>query len=200
MDLAAIAALIIHYRYWILFPLACFEGPLVAIVIGFLVSLGYFDFFAAYVVMLFGDIVPDTLYYYLGRYGKRTALIKRYGHKIGINDDRAEKVRTLWNTHGLKTMWMGKLAYGLSIPFLVSAGFIGMPLRRFLLYAIPVTMFQYGVLMALGYYFGNSYGVIASSFTDIQFLLAGLALAGACYYGFTLFMQKRLLRQGEIQE
>ena len=195
MSFGWVVPLIIHYRYWILFPLACFEGPIVAIIIGFLTSLGYFDAMAAYAVMIFGDIVPDTAYFYIGRYGKRESLIKRYGHKVGLTEARFEKILGLWKTHPIKTMVIGKLAYGLSIPVLISAGLASVPPYLFYLYAVPVTFFQYGVLMYLGYTFGASYGFVATSFTDIQIALVALVIIGGCYYGFTVLMRRRLLRE-----
>ena len=187
--------LIIQYRYWALFPLACFEGPLVALIVGFLASLGYFDLLPAYIIMLFGDIIPDSFYYYLGRFGKRTSLIKRYGIKIGIRDEHAEHIARLWRDHPLRTMWTGKLAYGLAIPFLISAGLVGMPFKRFIAFAIPVTLFQYGILMILGYYFGNSLGVIARSFTGIGIAIGVLLVATIIYYAFRFVMRDKVLRE-----
>jgi len=199
MDFAGLTHLLIAYRYWLLFPLACIEGPLVALVAGVLIALGYFNPLLAYVILLFGDLIPDTIYYFIGRYGGWKSLIKRYGSKIGITDEHTEKVSILWKTHGVRTMWMGKLSYGLSIPFLISAGLVGMPLKRFLQYAIPVTLFQYGVLMALGYYLGNFYALIAESVFGLELLIAGVALAFAGYYIFTVFMKKKVQREQALQ-
>src|SRR5579859_2852137 len=69
--------LILVYRYWILFPLACFEGPITGFIIGTLVALGYFNVFAAYFLLVMGDIIPDTAYYLLGRYGEKGTFVKK---------------------------------------------------------------------------------------------------------------------------
>ena len=65
MDLAAIILLLEQYRYFILFPLACFEGPMVAFVAGTLIPLGYFSPLPLFAVLVLADVIPDISYYFL---------------------------------------------------------------------------------------------------------------------------------------
>src|SRR3989338_9998595 len=123
MNFAHIVGLIIQYRYFILFPLAALEGPVVAFAVGFLVSLGYFNPLLSYSILLLGDLIPDSICYYIGRHGERRALISRYGLKIGITEERFAVIKHLWHEHGFKTMFFSKLAYGFSTIFLIAAGF-----------------------------------------------------------------------------
>jgi len=67
---------LLQYRYLALFPLACIEGPILALVVGFMVHLGYFSFIPAYFIMVLGDFVPDSVYYFIGRFGDKEKLIK----------------------------------------------------------------------------------------------------------------------------
>ncbi|MDP3935351.1 MAG: hypothetical protein Q8Q46_04010, partial [Candidatus Giovannonibacteria bacterium] len=117
MNLETITQLLIQYRYLILFPLAAFEGPIVAFVVGILVAAGYFNPFIAYAILLFGDIIPDSIYYFIGRHGERKTFVARYGAKVGITEERFGVIKKLWHHHGFKTMFVSKLAYGLSTPF-----------------------------------------------------------------------------------
>jgi len=144
--------LLTKYGYYILFPLAAIEGPIVSLAVGFLIYLGYFQFLPAYTLLLLGDLIPDTIYYYVGRFGNKRKIIEKYGSHLNL-------IEKLWQEHGKKTMFLSKLAYGLSIPFLISAGLVKMPFRRFIFYAFPVTLFQYGVIMMLGYFLGHSYQI-----------------------------------------
>ena len=195
MSIDTLIHLIETYRYWILFPIACFEGPLTAFIIGMLVALGYFNIFGAYAVMVFGDIVPDTLYYLLGRYGEQKSLIKRYFGKVGVKEEDFAVIRNLWQNHGGKTMFFSKLAYGLSTPFLISAGLVGMKMRKFFEYALPITFLQYGILMALGYYFSNSFGTVSGIVEHIQYVFAAVIVVGIGYYFLARYMRGRLLKQ-----
>lgn len=144
--------LLTKYGYFILFPLAAIEGPIVSLVVGFLIYLGYLKFLPAYTILLLGDLIPDTVYYYIGRFGKRRKIMEKYGSRLNL-------IEKLWREHGRKTMFLSKLAYGLSIPFLISAGLVKMPYRKFISYAFPVTLFQYGVIMIIGYSLGHSYQI-----------------------------------------
>ena len=188
--------LIEQYRYWVLFPLAVFEGPVVSFVVGTLVALGYFDPYIALGVLILGDLIPDTGYYFLGRWGAGTALAKKYMAKLGS----MEIVRRLWHEHGGKTMFFSKLAYGLSTAFLVSAGLVQMPLRRFLRYALPITIIQYSALMFLGYHFGNSFGTVTNILDHIQIVIAAVIIVAIGYYFLTRYMRTRLLKEEEEEE
>ncbi len=142
--------LLTKYGYFILFPLAAIEGPIVSLVVGFLIYLGYLKFLPAYAILLLGDLIPDTVYYYIGRFGNKRKIMEKYGSRLNL-------VEKLWREHGRKTMFFSKLAYGLSGLFLISAGLVKMPFRKFISYAFPVTLFQYGVIMTIGYFLGHSY-------------------------------------------
>ncbi len=192
--------LVVHYRYAILFPLAFFEGPIVSFVAGMLIARGYFNVPLAYGILILGDLIPDTAYYLFGRYGERKTLISRYAAKIGIKENHFGAIRKLWHDHPGKTMFFSKLAYGLSTPFLISAGVVGMPLKKFLSYALPVTLVQYALLMALGYYFGGSFNIIAQSFKDIQIIIVAIIAVAFAYYLLQRYMRTKLLEEEKNEE
>ena len=60
--------LLFTYSYLILFPLVVVEGPIVTIIAGFLVSLGFMDFIPTYLTIVSGDLVGDFVYYSAGRW------------------------------------------------------------------------------------------------------------------------------------
>ena len=104
--------------------MAVLEGPLVSLAAGFLVYLGYFQFFSAYGILLLGDIIPDVICYYIGRFGNKKKLIEKHSSGSGFILRNLPLVRNLWQNHGKKTMFLSKLAYSLSIPFLINACFL----------------------------------------------------------------------------
>ena len=142
-----IVALLIQYRYLLLFPLVVVEGPVVALVAGFLVFLGHLAFWPTLAILLIADLTSDTVYYLIGRFGNQQRLVKKYGS--GLN--------SIWQKHPKKMMFFGKLAYGLSVPLIVSAGVAKIPPGRFFLSALPATVLQYGGLLVISYYLGQSY-------------------------------------------
>lgn len=195
MNSSEIIQLLIHYRYIILFPLAAFEGPVISFIVGILVAAGYFNPFAAYIILLFGDFVPDSIYYFIGKYGEKKSLLARYGHKFGLTEERFDVIRHLWRHHSFKTMFMSKLAYGLSTPFLVTAGLAGVPPKKFYSYVLPVTFFQYAALMALGYYFGGSYALISKYVKYAQEFMAVLFILFVTgYFFFAVSLKKKIIK------
>jgi len=200
MPLDAITQLVMQYRYWILFPLAFMEGPILAFVLGSLSALGYFSILPSFVILLIGDLVPDTAYYLLGRYGERKTFISRYAKKIGIDAEHFEAVRRLWSKHPAKTTFLTKFAYGLSTPLLVSAGVIGMPLHRFLRYTVSISIIQYGVLLALGYNFGRSFALVSGTLEVVQLVAAGVAAVAVAYYFLMRYMRRKFMEEKAREE
>jgi len=187
--------LILTYRYVILFPLACFEGPVLALVVGFLIHSGYFAILPAYLLMCSGDFFPDIFYFYLGRFGQRRNILERYGARSKFITNNFPLIEKLWSDHGFKMMFLSKLAYGLSTPLLISAGLTKMTLRRFVSYAFPITFLQYGIILTLGYYLGSSYALVAN---DIK--LVGLFFALALIIFIVVYVLIQRYAQREIKE
>jgi membrane protein DedA with SNARE-associated domain len=186
--------LILQYKYFILFPLACFEGPMIAFIVGSLAALGYFDPLAAFLVLILGDVIPDNAYYFFGRLGEKKTLVTRYASKIGITPEHFDIVKKLWFKYPIKTMLLSKFAYGLSTPLLISAGIVNMPFRLFLTYSFILSCMQYSVLLALGYYASSSLGAVTRTFEGIQFLAAGVIAIAVFYYFLTRYMRSKLLQ------
>lgn len=197
----ALVALILQYRYLILFPLACVEGPMLGFIVGILVSLDYFNPFGALLVLVLGDIIPDITYYFIGRFGKSRSLLEKWGPHIGITPDRADLVRNMWFNHTGKTMLITKFAFGLSTPLLITAGLIHLPFNRFWKYSVPLSLLQYSVLLSLGYFFGGSFAKVESGFLRVQIIVAAVAVLFVVYYLVTSQVKKRFLaEQKEEQE
>ncbi|MEK7156270.1 MAG: hypothetical protein AAB790_00475 [Patescibacteria group bacterium] len=196
MSVESITPLIIEYRYWILVPLSIVEGPIVAFVAGTLAATGYFNIYALGVFFFVRDMVMDALYYALGHFGGRTILAQRLLHRIGIRQNHLEEVRTLWERRPGVTMFLGKLSYGIASSFIVVAGMVRMPLGKFFGWGALAAVAQYGVLLLLGYFFGNTLGggaVIV--FERAQYVLAAIGLVAAIYYIGSRYARKRLMSE-----
>ena len=173
---------------------------MVALVVGFLISLGYLSFIPAYLILVLGDIIPDSIYYYLGRFGNERALVKKYFSGEGFLAGHLQAVEKLWHHHGGKTMFFSKLAYGLSTPFLISAGLAKLPVKKFFTYALPVTFGQYLVLLTIGYFFGSSYQKFADYFTSFGLIIAGLGILIVLYLLFSRYARREIIKLEEGEE
>ena len=192
-----VTALIIQYKYWMLILLAFIEGPVVAFTAGLLSSLGYFNPWVVLAIMIGKDMAVDGVCYAVGYWGNETRLIHRYSSKIGVREEHWKAVEGLWEKSPWRTMFISKLSYGLSLPFLISAGLTRISYKRYWLYAAEIALLQYGVLMALGYFFGNSVSFVKDAVNLLQIGIAAVALFVVAYYLFSSYMRRRTMKNNE---
>ena len=195
MDLAAVVALLEQYRYFILFPIACFEGPMVGFIAGTLIPLGYFSLLPLIVTLVLADVIPDISYYFFGRWGKEKSLVEKIGPKLRITPEHFEMVRDIWHRHPFKTMAVTKFAYGLSTPLLISAGLVHLPFQTFWKYSTILAFFQYSVLVGLGYFFGEYFATVESTMVRIEILIAAVAVVFAGYYFITRKVRSQFFKK-----
>lgn len=181
-----------HYGYFVLFPIAAIEGPVITIIAGFLVGQGEFNFWAAYAVVIAGDLAGDLWHYYLGRWGKKKPFGKVW-RWLGITEERVRQVEGHFKKHSGKTLLIGKFAHGVGGVGLVAAGFAEMPLARFLWWNFLGTLAKSLILIGVGYEFGQSYNRIGKylDYTAIIAIVLGLVL------GISYFVLARLSRKME---
>jgi membrane-associated protein len=183
--------LILDYRYWIIFPLACLEGPLVAFVVGALAARDLFDIESAFGLLMLGDLVPDLACFLIGRRAARSGSFGRW-LKRGRIGRSTQVVSALWREHGVKTMVISKLSYGLSIPCLISAGLAGLPIWKLASYAIPVSLLQYAAFLTLGYFLGSHLREVASISQYAQLIAAAVVLLGILHVVVGSWLNRRL--------
>ena len=145
------------YKYLALFPLACIEGPILALAVGFMIHFGYLSIVPAFFIMILGDFIPDSIYYFIGNFGNKEKLLKRFDTKSKLVSRHFAYIENAWEKHPWKTMFICKLAYGLSTPLLILGGLVRISYFKFIYKSVVVTILNYGILMILGYYLGKSY-------------------------------------------
>lgn len=190
MDTAAVMEILLTYRYWVLLPLAIVEGPMLAFICGILVSLGILSVPITLVILVIGDIIPDTVFYTLGRFWSDRPFVKRLALRIGVTDDHFADAQRLWREHPGKTMLMSKFAYGISSAFLFMAGLMRMTIIRFYGYSISISIAHYIVIMFVGYYFGASLMSAGEIVRIIEYGIAGLAVLISAYVTVMWYMRR----------
>ncbi len=188
-SLQKILELIIAYRYAVIFPIAVVEGPIISIISGFLASSGYLNVYFVYPLLVFADLVGDTLYYAIGYFGGNF-FIKRWGWFLNIDSSKLLKVEHHFKNHGGKWLFFGK-AQGIGTPILVAAGVIKMPYPKFLWINFVVTIFKSLILVIIGYYFGKAYVIINDYFNKIA-LLSLLAISIVVMIVYSANRQKNI--------
>ena len=186
MHLESLTRALIHYRYWILIPLALIEGPIVAFVVGTLSSRGYFNPYAAFAIFVAKDTFVDGVYYYLGRFAGEKRFVTRLLTRAHVTSEELQHVRCLWERAGWRTTFVGKVSFGLAPIFLVVAGIVAFPAPLFFRYAVGVALAQYAVLLVLGFYLGHAIGAVSQAIRLIQYVGVGAAVI------VIIYVQRRL--------
>ncbi|HEY9583966.1 MAG TPA: DedA family protein [Candidatus Paceibacterota bacterium] len=150
------AALILAYKYYIIFPLAVFEGPILAAVAGFFITTGYLNFIPVYLIVILGDVIGDLLMYGLGRFGRKI-LLGRVGRIFKITEEKLEQAKEYFNLHQKKAIVFSKLVHGIGAAGLIAAGSLKISYWRFMKICLIVSFFQSAFLIGLGVLFGKAY-------------------------------------------
>jgi len=190
MVLQQILLLLTAYKYVFLFPAAFVEGPIVTVIAGFLSSLGIFNIFIAYAIVVAGDIVGDIMHYAFGYYGGQR-FVKRWGRFLGVTSERVEQLEKHFEKHTGKTLIIGKLTQVVGAVVLVAAGMARVPFRKFVWYNFISTLPKSLILLLIGYYSGESY-VKISSYLD--YTAIGTVVAAVIFI-VIYFMIRRLSKK-----
>ena len=159
LDAVNILNILSHYGYAIIFPIAVLEGPIVSILAGLLVSLGKLNFTLVFLIVIIGDVVGDTMYYSLGRWGEK--LVRKHGFHIGITEDRLEQTKKFFEEKHHKAVAISKLTHGIGFVGLIVAGILKIPFPKYIKACFIVTFIQALVLITIGVLFGHAYIQIA---------------------------------------
>ncbi len=161
MSLDGVLHLLSMYGYVILFPLAVGEGPIVTIIAGLLVVTGVFNPFVAYAVVVAGDIVGDSFWYGVGRFGGGhfTRLLEQW---FSITQTSVEKMKRKMEHHRFKMTAISKLSQGVGFAGMIAAGVVRVSYPLFVFACLLVTLAQCAVYLTLGILFGNAYKTIGS--------------------------------------
>ncbi len=89
-------------------------------------------------------------------------------------------------------MFLGKLAYGVALSFVILAGTVRMPLKKFFGWGALVAILQFWSLLLLGYFFGSTFSSSTTHLIEnLLNALAGILLLASVYFVFSLYMRSK---------
>ena len=176
-----IIQLLLTYKYFILIPLAIIEGPIVSVIAGFLATFGFFNLLVVYAVMVSGDIIGDGIFYYIGYSGKN---LFRY---FKINEEKIEKAKVYFENNHRKAIAGSKIMWGIGTAGLIAAGALRVPYQRYFKTCALYSLAQSFIMMLLGIFFGQAYGIIGKYFDYYAAVISILVLVVLLFF---VFMKK----------
>jgi membrane protein DedA with SNARE-associated domain len=170
------ADILMAYGYPLILPLAVIEGPVVAIVAGFLAAQGYLAWYWALGLLVGGDLIGDAIYYAVGRFGR--VRLEGLGRRFGLSAERSRALADGLKHNSVKMLLVGKWTHAIGAGVLVGAGMLRLPLPKFLFVNLLATLPKCAVLLGLGYFAGSYQPLLARHAVIGSVLL--FALGAAC--------------------
>jgi membrane protein DedA with SNARE-associated domain len=192
MHLETIIGYLIEYRYVLIIPLTIIEGPIVMVLCGFLIRFGTFDLIPTYIAITFADLIGDIIWYYVGRFGG-LPFIKKFGKYFSVDEKSLQKVSALFHKHHNKILFISKITmgFGFALVTLIAAGVSKVPFKKYLIFNVSGQLIWTGVLLGVGYLFGNVYTSIDAGFRDVA-LVAIIIMSIVLIYGFGKYVSQRI--------
>jgi undecaprenyl-diphosphatase len=148
-------------------------GETVMLLGGAVAGQGAIDIYLLIAIAWFSAWLGDTTSFFLGRHLGREFVIK-HGPRVGITNQRFEKVEDYFSRHGGKTIFIGRFISLVRAfaPFI--AGSSGMSYRGFVPYSILGTGLWASAHILVGYFFSRSIETAGKYAAKGAFLLATL--------------------------
>lgn len=159
MILDQIVDLVTNYKYLILFPLAIVEGPILAVIAGFLCTSGFLNPLLVYPILVLGDITGDTILYVFGRWGI-PVFLKRVMKKSDQNNERVNRFQNFISVHPNKFIPLSKISLGIGFAGILIAGNSKIGYQKFIRLCLITSALLYLVYLILGLLFGAAYAEI----------------------------------------
>jgi membrane protein DedA with SNARE-associated domain len=151
-------AWVIAHGYLIIFLVMCAEGPVTTAAAGFAAALGYFNPWIILVLSVLGDLVPDSLYYSIGYFG-RGPVLEKAARYFGLTQVRVDRIETKLREHFGKTMVALKLTPVVPTFGFMLVGYLQLSFTKFTKYSSSVTVPKSITFLVLGYFFGRLYNI-----------------------------------------
>jgi membrane protein DedA with SNARE-associated domain/membrane-associated phospholipid phosphatase len=158
----SIIKLVESYGYAIVFVFVAIEslgiplpGETVLVTAGALAALGHLSIWWVIAIAAAGGITGDAAGYWIGRLGG-LPLLKRYGRLVHFDEVKLARVRSFFNRHGPKTVFLGRFIALLRTWAALLAGTAEMSYGVFTLYNVMGGITWAALFGTLGYVFGQS--------------------------------------------
>ncbi len=134
-------------------------GETVLLAASFYAARSDFDIFLVVLYGALGAVIGNVVGYYVGLKGGRP-FVERFGRRFFISDTRIKAAENYFDSHGGKTVFIGRFVSGIRVFVSPLAGAACMNLGRFLLYTVLAVLSWTAGICILGYLFGQNWDLL----------------------------------------
>lgn len=176
-----VLVLLENYKYLLIFPIMIVEGPIITVISGFLVYLGFLNGFVVFPLLVLGDLIGDVLHYVIGKYGGNSKWFKKLSDFFGYNESREKVIEGHFEKHTGKTLLLAKISHGVGGFIQIVAGIAKVDISDFIWFSFLGTLPKTLVLFIVGYYLGSSYEKIDTYFDNVALITFGIVTFALSY-------------------
>jgi len=162
----SILGLLYEHRYIFSFLAGLVEGAYSFVLLGVLLKFGYFNFWYLTCLMILGYFLNSIIYYLLGYWGGEK-IIDKFIKRFRITRKLLDKIEIHFKKHNIKTIFITRILYGISIPVLLIAGAFKMKKKDFLIASFFASIVWVLIVLVVGYGLGTGYEVIGTAVKKI---------------------------------
>ncbi|MBI4733632.1 MAG: DedA family protein [Rubrobacteridae bacterium] len=178
------------YGYWIIFLALLFEnffvtgllipGETVLLLGAVTAGNGTFNIFYVVLVAFVAALIGNIIGYYIGMRGGRP-FIERFGGRF-ISTERIKGAEEYFDSHGPKTVFVGRFAAGVRVFVPLLAGAAKMNFAKFLGYTTAAITLWTVALSVIGYYFGQNLDYIKKIFGNFTLIVLVVVVGFIVFY------------------
>jgi membrane protein DedA with SNARE-associated domain len=193
-------SLLTAHGYVFMFILMLFEGPTITAASAFAAALGYFNINIVILIAIFGNLIPDIVFYSIGYWG-RESFVKKNGKFLGFKKVNITALEKVFQENMVKGLFAAKLIPLLSIPGLVTAGVARIPFKKYLGWVSLIIACNSTFFLIFGYYFGATYKSFSQHFnTKIYLIIAFVLIFIVIIYAYRTILKKVVENVEEVKQ
>tara|TARA_Y100000310_G_scaffold267555_2_gene279604 strand:+ start:1655 stop:2272 length:618 start_codon:yes stop_codon:yes gene_type:complete len=171
-----------------------FPSEVVLIPAGVLIATGEMALASVFIAALFGALFGALINYFLALHlGRKfiNNLVKKYKRFILISEKNILRSEKYFDKHGELTIFVGRLIPGIRQLISIPAGFAKMNILKFSIFTILGAGIWSGVLIYLGYIFGNNLELLKSNLNILTIIILSLAAIIVAIYTIWFIKHKK---------
>lgn len=183
-----LTSLVASYGYYVVFALVALEsfgiplpGETSLVTAAAFAALGRMSLVGVVAAAAAGAILGDNAGYWIGRKGG-IALVRRYGTHVGLDDEKLVRVRSFFERHGAKTIFLARFVALLRSWAAALAGVSCMRYRTFMLWNALGGLAWSALFGALGYLFGRNLPELEQYAGQLSLAFVLLLVLGVAIY------------------
>lgn len=193
LELPGLITLLLEFKYFGIFAGVFVGGEILLLVIGFLASLGFFKIQLAIPMAVLGVLLGDIGWYILGRTGRNFKFLEKLKKKVG--EEKIKNVKNRFKNNSIKTILLVRVIYGLRSIILFMAGATKMNFLSFISLNFIGTFIWGAILMAVGYFFGQSIIILQNYIKNIILLISIVIFLVTLTFALIYFTKKSLVKK-----